>query len=148
MTEHLLRPFASDEALRRVTRGLLDRTLPKAEWTHEAHLGACLCLLREHDEIVPERDLPAIISAYNEAVGGQNTDDAGYHETLTQLYIRGVRAFAATLPADLPLADAANALLASAIGPRSWPLCFYSRERLFSVAARRGWVEPDLAPLA
>ena len=32
-------------------------------------------------------------------------------------------------------------------GRRDWPLRFYSRERLFSVAARRGFVEPDLAPL-
>ena len=148
MTEHPIRSFASDEAVRHVTKGLLDRTLPKAEWTHEAHLAACLCLLREHAGIVPERDLPAIISAYNEAVGGQNTDEAGYHETLTQLYIKGVRAFAETLPGDLPLDEAANALLTGEIGPRDWPLCFYSRERLFSTAARRGWVEPDLAPVA
>lgn len=148
MTDHPLRPFASNEAVRHVARGLLDRTLPKVEWTHEAHLAACLCLLREHDEIVPERDLPGLISAYNEAVGGQNTDEAGYHETLTQLYIKAVRAFAETLPADMALAEAANALLASPIAPRNWPLCFYSRERLFSVAARQGWVEPDLAPVA
>ena len=147
MTHPTIRPFPSDDAVRHVTHGLLERTLPKAEWTHEAHLAACLCLLREHPAIVPERDLPAMIAAYNEAVGGQNTDEGGYHETLTQLYIKGVRAFAATLPADLPLVEAANALLASPIAPRDWPLCFYSRERLFGVAARRGWVEPDLAPV-
>ncbi|MCW1382450.1 hypothetical protein OLX02_06415 [Novosphingobium sp. KCTC 2891] len=147
MTDHPIRPFASDAAARRVTHGLLDRSLPKEEWTHEAHLAACLTLLREHPEIVPERDLPAIISGYNLAVGGENTDSAGYHETLTQLYARGVRAFAETLPADLPLVDAVNALLASPIAPRDWPLCFYTRERLFSIEARRGWVEPDLAAI-
>ena len=32
-------------------------------------------------------------------------------------------------------------------GRRDWPLRFYSRERLFSKAARLGWVEPDLAKL-
>jgi uncharacterized protein (DUF342 family) len=26
-------------------------------------------------------------------------------------------------------------------------ICFYSRERLFNVAARRGWIEPDLADI-
>jgi hypothetical protein len=40
-----------------------------------------------------------------------------------------------------------NGLLASPMGRRDWPLRFYSRERLFSVAARRSFVEPDLAPL-
>ena len=59
-----------------------------------------------------------------------------------------MRAFAETLPADIALVDAANALLASAIAPRDWPLCFYSRERLFSVDARQGWIEPDLASVA
>jgi len=33
------------------------------------------------------------------------------------------------------------------MGKRGWPLRFYSRELLFSVAARRNFVPPDLAPL-
>lgn len=147
MSQPPIRPFPSDDAVRRVGQGLLDRTLPKAEWTHEAHLAACLWLLRERPDVVPARDLPGIISAYNEAVGGENTDSAGYHETLTQLYVKGVAAFAGTVPGDASLVDAVNALLASEIAPRDWPLCFYSHERLFSVEARRGWIEPDLAPV-
>lgn len=147
MSAHPIRLFADEAAVRRVGEGLLARTLPKAEWTHEAHLAACLWLLRERLDFVPERDLPGTISAYNVAAGGENTDSAGYHETLTQLYIRGVQAFAETVPEGTALVDAVNALLASEIGDRDWPLCFYSRERLFSVAARRGWMEPDLAAL-
>jgi len=145
---HPIRPFADDAAVRRIGEGLLMRTLPKAEWTHEAHLAACLWLVRERPDFVPEAELPGTISAYNVAVGGENTDSAGYHETLTQLYIRGVRAFVAALPKSTALVDAVNALLASEIGDRQWPLCFYSKDRLFSVAARRGWVEPDLAALS
>jgi hypothetical protein len=147
MSAHPIRPFADDAAVRHVGEGLLARALPKAEWTHEAHLAACLWLFRERPDFVPERDMPGTISAYNVAVGTENTDSAGYHETLTQLYIKGVRAFAATLPEGTGLVEAVNALLASEIGDRSWPLCFYSKERLFSVEARRGWVEPDLEPL-
>ncbi|MEO0031979.1 MAG: hypothetical protein RIS94_1737 [Pseudomonadota bacterium] len=147
MTDHPIRPFDSDEAVRHVGLGLLDRSLPKAEWTHEAHLATCLWLVLERPDVVPERDLPALISGYNVAVGGENTDSAGYHETLTQLYVKAVRAFAATLPAGIALVKAVNALLASEIAPRDWPFCFYSRERLFSVDARRGWAEPDLAPV-
>ena len=66
---------------------------------------------------------------------------------LTQLYIRGVRAFLASAPPG-DLAARVNALLASEMGPRDWPLRFFSREVLFSVAARHGWVEPDLNPIA
>jgi len=147
MSAHPIRPFADDAAVRHVGEGLLARTLPKAEWTHEAHLAACLWLIRERPDFAPERDMPETIRGYNLAVGTENTDSAGYHETLTQLYIKGVRAFAETLPEGVGLADAVNALLMSEIGDRNWPLCFYSRERLFSVAARAGWVEPDLAAL-
>jgi hypothetical protein len=90
--------------------------------------------------------MPGIIRAYNEAVGTANTDTSGYHETLTQLYIRGVRHFLVTC--DTPgLLAKVNALLVSEMAPRDWPLRFYSRDRLFSLEARRGWIEPDIAPI-
>jgi hypothetical protein len=40
-----------------------------------------------------------------------------------------------------------NELLLSPMGRRDWPLRFYSRERLFSVEARRNFVPPDVAAL-
>ena len=142
--EFPIRLFADDAAVRRVGEGLLDRSLPRAEWTHEAHLAACLYLLVERPEIDLPREMPEIIRSYNLAVGGVNDDTQGYHETLTQLYIGGVATFLAGHRAAT-LVEGVNMLLRSEIGERNWPLRFYSRERLFSVAARRGWVEPDLA---
>lgn len=144
MTDHPIRLFETDVAVRRVGEGLLDRTLPKADWTHEAHLAACAWLVIERPDILPERDLPAIIRRYNTAVGTENTDSSGYHETLTQLYVIGVRLFLAGCEAEGLLARV-NALLTSDMAPRDWPLRFYSRARLFSIEARRDWVEPDLA---
>jgi len=146
MTDHPVRLFTSAEAVRAVGEGLLARSLPKAEWTHEAHLAACAWLVLERPDIVPQRDLPGIIRAYNLAVGGINDDTQGYHETLTQLYVIGVARFVSGCTAPGLLATV-NALLESEIAPRDWPLRFYSRGHLFSVAARRGWVEPDLAPI-
>lgn len=146
MTDYTVRPFDSAATIRHVGEGLLARTLPKPEWTHEAHLAACAWLVLERPDVTPETDLPGIIRSYNVAAGGENTDSAGYHETLTQLYIKGVRRFLATCEAEDLLAKV-NALLASDMAPRDWPLRFYSHELLFSVPARRGWVEPDLAPI-
>lgn len=146
MTDYTIRLFESAAAIRHVGEGLLARTLPKPEWTHEAHLAACAWLVLERGDVTLETQLPDIIRSYNLAVGGENTDSAGYHETLTQLYIIGVRRFLATCEAEGLLAKV-NALLASEMAPRDWPLRFYSRELLFSVPARRGWVEPDLAPI-
>lgn len=144
MTRHFSpRLFARDTDICSLGEGLLACTLPREAWTHEAHLAACLWLLTERGDIMPERDLPAIIRAYNESVGGVNDDCQGYHETLTQLYIAGVRAHRDEAP-DMPLVDAVNALLTGARGCRDWPLGYYSRTRLFSVAARRGLILPDL----
>ena len=148
MTEdHGPRLFADDAAVRHVGEGLLARSLARAEWTHEAHLAACLWLIAERPDVLPERDLPDIIRRFNESVGGVNSETEGYHETITQCFIRTIRVFLARIPADLPLVEKVNALLRAPEGRRDWPLRFYNPERLFSVEARLGWCEPDLALL-
>ena len=76
-----------------------------------------------------------------------NDDTQGYHETLTQLYIIGVRRFLADCAAA-DLAATVNALLTSKLGQRNRPSGFYSRELLFSTAARRGWTEPDITAIS
>lgn len=144
--EHEPRLFENDAAVRHIGEGLLACGLARAEWTHEAHLAACLWILVERPDIVPERDLPAIIRRFNESVGGINDATQGYHETITQCFIRGVRAFLACCE-ETTLAGRVNALLRAPEGMRDWPLGFYSRDRLFSAPARLGWIEPDLKPL-
>ena len=147
MTEHHEpRLFADDDAIRRTGDGLLARTLPRAEWTHEAHLAACAWILIKRPDIVPERDLPGIISRYNESVGGINDATQGYHETITQCFILAARLHLAS-SAPGSLVDRVNALLQSEEGRRDWPLRFFSPERLFSTSARLGWIDPDSGPL-
>ncbi|MCA3571140.1 MAG: hypothetical protein IOD07_27765, partial [Bradyrhizobium sp.] len=50
-------------------------------------------------------------------------------------------------PAGEPLVASVNALLEGPLGRRDHLLGYWSKALLFSVAARRGWVEPDLRPL-
>jgi hypothetical protein len=142
--DHLPRLFADDAAIHHVGEGLIGRTLTRPEWTHEAHLAACLWVIVERPDIEPERDLPSIIRRFNESVGGVNSDTEGYHETITQTYIRGVRGFLARTDARLPLVEKVNELLQSEEGRREWPLRFYSPELLFSKRARLAFVRPDL----
>lgn len=143
---HEPRLFADDAAIARIGEGLLARTLPRADWTHEAHIAACAWILLTRPDLRPERDLPAIIRAYNESVGGVNDDSQGYHETITQVSIRGVR-LALARSEGRGLCARVNALLQAPEGRRDWPLRFYSPALLFSVEARRGWVEPDVGAL-
>ena len=146
MTELPFRPFADDAAVRYVGEGLLACGLPREEWTHEAHLGACLWLLTERLDIDVDAEIAGIIRRYNEGVGGVNDDSQGYHDSITRAFVAGVRLFLRET-SEQRLAARVNALLASPMGRRDWPLRFYSRELLFSVPARRGFVAPDLAPL-
>ena len=147
MTDYHPRLFHTDAELEHIGEGLLARTLPREEWTHEAHLAATTYLLLKRPDTDLDARLPEIIRSYNESVGGVNSDTEGYHETITRAFLHGVRLFLAEADLDEPLHELVNELLLSPMGRRDWPLRFYSRERLLSVAARRGFVEPDVAAL-
>ncbi len=78
-----------------LARAFLDRRLPKAEWTHAAHLQVALWHLRQY---TPEQTLTRLreaIRAYNDATGVVNGPDSGYHETITQFYVGAVARFVA-----------------------------------------------------
>ena len=147
MTDHGPRLFASDAELEHLGEGMMARTITKDEWTHEAHLGATTYLLLKRPDIDLDRQLPGFIRAFNESVGGLNNDSEGYHETITRAYLRGIRLFLEEADLKRPLHELVNELLLSPMGRRDWPLRFWSKERLMSVAARRDYVEPDLAAM-
>jgi hypothetical protein len=141
--EYEPRLFADAAAIAHVGEGMIACTLPKAEWTHEAHIATCAWLILKRPDLAPERDLPHLIRRYNESVGGVNSDSEGYHETITQVYIAAVRS-ALARSEGRGLADRVNALLGEPEGRREWPLRFYSPERLCSKEARLGVVDPDV----
>ncbi|WP_296597888.1 hypothetical protein [Phenylobacterium sp.] len=135
----------TDADIARIGRGLVDRTLPKSEWTHAAHFAAAFWLITR-DGADPEAQMPGLIRAYNAATGGVNSDTEGYHETITLASLRAARAVLAARP-HASLAAALADLLAGPLGRSDWLLAHWSKDRLFSVEARRAWVEPDLQPL-
>jgi len=137
--------FSTDTEIDRIGRGVLDRTLPKREWTHAAHFAAAFWVLTR-PTMHAERDMPGLIRAYNEATGTPNTETGGYHETITLASLRASRAWLAAHASE-PLHAALDALLASEYGRSDWLLAYWSKPVLFSVLARKAWVEPDLRPL-
>ena len=120
--------------------------MPRSDWTHEAHLAATTYLCLQRPTIDLDTELPGIIRRYNESVGGVNDDTQGYHETITRMFLHGVRLFLRT-DTGAPLHELVNELLLAPMGRRDWPLRFYSAELLFSVEARRNWVAADVADL-
>jgi hypothetical protein len=98
-------------------------------------------------DIAVDEELPTIIRRFNESVGGLNDDTQGYHETITRVFLHGVRLFLGEGDAKESLHELVNELLLSPMGRRDWPLRFYSPKLLFSVEARRNFVPPDIAEL-
>jgi hypothetical protein len=127
-------------------RCFTERTLPKPEWTHAAHLAVGLwhvCRYGRNDAL---SRLRAGITRLNESHGTVNSASTGYHETITRAYVYLLAAFAAR-HAEKTVAERVTALLNDPVADKKALLRFYSRERLESVQARLGWAEPDLAPL-
>jgi hypothetical protein len=121
--------------------------LPKHNWTHEAHfvMGFWYCQKFSAAEALARARVG--IRAYNEAVGTVNSDTGGYHETLTCFYIFCISHFLANESTQSGFVEQLGELLDSRWAARQTPLLHYSRERLFSVQARRAWLAPDLLPL-
>ena len=123
-----------------------DGKLPAKDFTHAAHIlvGAW------HLTHMPYADALAAmregIPRFNVAAGGANTEDSGYHETLTCFWVKLIAAYLATLPGAIPLT-----LVTTAVehfnARRDWFKDYYSFDVPKSREARRRWVEPDLKPI-
>ena len=125
-----------------------DLTLPKAEWTHQAHLTVALWYasrLPWEEALAKVRDG---ILRLNAAHGVPTTLTRGYHETITRFYLRVICDYVA-MEEEGPEEDwsVRVARLLARYGDRELPLRYYTKELLMSPEARFGWVEPDLRPL-
>jgi hypothetical protein len=137
-----------DEVMHLVAR-FENGTLPKAEWTHQAHLTVALWYasrLPFEEALVVVREG---IRRINAAHGVATTPTGGYHETITRFYMMVIRSYVAeeSGEAGTDWAARVNRLLAR-YGARDLPLRHYTRDLLMSPDARFGWVEPDLRPIA
>lgn len=136
----------ADAEVPRLAAAFEQGAVPKAEWTHRAHLLVGLWYASR----LPEADALGVVRAgilqLNGAHGVPTTPTRGYHETITRAYLRLIAGFVAE---DVGLdgwAARAERLLAR-YGEKDCLLRYYTRDRLMSSEARFGWVEPDLRPL-
>ena len=123
-----------------------DRTLPKSEWTHAAHLSIGAWHVHRYGVEGAIERLRRGIRALNDSHGTANTDSSGYHETITCAYAYLIAEFLSE-QREGTLVQRVGALLVSPLAHKNALLEYYSRELLMSVAARRQWNGPDLKPL-
>ena len=141
--------FEDDAALAAHVAGLLDATLPKARWTHEGHIAAVAGLMLLHPALDIDATLPGLIQRLNDSHGVPNSDTRGYHETITRFFLAAIRDALSRCDSHAPAHRRVTALLGASglAGGKQALAPYWSDALLFSVAARRGWVPPDLAPL-
>ena len=135
--------YKTDEEVNLLVKRFEERTLPKIDWTHGAHLTVGLFYVFHHPFGVAKNLMSDGIYWLNDMHGTPNTETSGYHETLTVFWLRTVKEFLDSRVKGDSLAHLANDLV-TYYNDTGLPFNFYSRERLFSVEARMSYVEPNL----
>jgi hypothetical protein len=139
--------YRTPEEIETLVRRFESCTLPRADWTHRAHLTVALWYLLLHTWPEAVNLTRAAIKRFNHTHNIHTTPTGGYHETLTLFWLNLVRRYLDDIsPADTSIVILANTLILR-YGRKDLPLEYYSRERLFSPEARAGWIEPDLKSL-
>ena len=134
--------FTSTEEIYRLVRAFEERTISKPEWTHAAHLAVGLYYLTRLPFSVAKNVMRDGIHWLNDRHGTPNTDNSGYHETLTVFWMKRIWNFLDEHEQSRNLAALANDLIEQLKDP-DLPLRHYTYERLFSVSARRDYISPD-----
>ena len=135
----------NDETLRRFIAAFEAGTYPKEEWTHEAHVIMAGWYWTEDATTAPERIKKQLLH-YIACQGIVTTKERGYHETLTQLWIR--LSGAAIQETTGPRLQRIRAV-ASRYGTDSkLHQRYYSYDVLRDPVARSQWVPPDIGTIS
>jgi hypothetical protein len=138
--------LTDDAALESFVAAWKSGTLPKSNWTHAAHVAVAAYFAREYDAIETFAILREGIRHYNTCVGTANTEDSGYHETLTGFWADEVGRLVrgGEFPSKL---EAIRAAVMAFGRDKNRSRLFYSFDVVNSRQARREWIAPDLNPL-
>ena len=133
----------------KLVEGFTQCTLSKNDWTHESHLIAGLYMLAHHGDRALDEMRPRVMR-FNLSVGGVNDDQNGYHETLTVFWLWAIREMFADDNGKVVWDQEAldDLLFDENLADRNMWQEFYAKETMMSVAARRGFVQPDRKPMS
>ena len=133
--------YKSEAEIAQVVQGFESCVTGKDSFSHPDHLAVAVWYLRQD-----ERQALNLMRASLHRFLDHYDCRANYHETLTRFWIDLVRKTLDALAPNLSLLDATNAVV-SRLNDSRIAFEFYSKEVVESVAAKEGWVEPDLKRL-
>ena len=121
-------------------------TLPKARWTHAAHILTGAWYVHELGEAAATDKMRECVRRYNEAVGGKNTETSGYHETVTVFWMKRLAGECEMSP-GMTRAEFAMHCAETLAPVRNLLGEYYSYDVVGSTEARREWRAPDVRPI-
>ena len=140
MTYDFLR---DEQALKEFIGQFEQGTLPKPIWTHGAHLAVGTWYLMTLPEETAVEQVRTGIRHYNDCVGTANTQDSGYHETLTLFWLRMIGQFLRGKGNGWCKLEAVRAVVEEFGSRRDLFKKYYSFDVVASREARAGWIAPD-----
>jgi len=138
--------YRSEYEIEVIVKAFESCTLPKAQWTHRAHLTVAAWYLNRYSGQEAANLIRAGIKRYNAANGIVPSPTGGYHETMTLFWTCIASKHLLLADPDCSFVDLVNGLV-DTHGDKNLPFEYYSRDLLFSRQARLSWVEPDLKPI-
>ena len=124
--------------------GFEDGTWPGSEFRHLQHLAIAVHYLWADPD--PMSRLRGSIKRYNLTQGGENTEERGYHETITRFWLEVVRDYIASLPAGLSKLEITRRVTGEFASKRDLFRDYYDFDVLKSREARATWIPPNQAP--
>jgi len=136
-------PFIKDAAtLQRFVKDWETGVLPHRHWTHTAHVAIAAYYAFAHPPEEAFRRTKAGIVHYNTCVGTPNTEDSGYHETLTRFWSEVVRELLENRRAESQFEAVRHAV--DVLGEdRDRHRLYYTFDVVRDRRARCKWIPPD-----
>ena len=152
MHQAKLIPFDTElvSEARSLVRRFESCTLPRAEWTHDAHVRVGLWYLIDHGLVNAVRRMRRNVRRYNAFTGKTQRERAAYHETVTVFSLWMIERWrAASTYRDGPCAKNVlyRRLRGSPILETARIFRHYSGGLLFGAMAHSEFVSPDRSPM-
>lgn len=117
--------------------------LPKAEWTHEAHLLVGVWYLKTYnfeDAICRLREKIILLNLFH---GTENHQSSGYHETLTLFWLKVIQIYI-NMNTEKGIEELSANFLSSRLSDRKLPFLFYDKDELLSPSCRAVYKEAQV----
>ncbi len=135
--------YETENEILDVVRSFENGTISRGRWKHAEHLTVAFYYVKNSSSLTEATDKTRVgISNLLNSFGVDLENEMPYHETMTRFWMEFVDDFTKAQN-GYSVVETTNLVLEN-FADKDLPLKFYSRELLFSDAARKDFIKPDL----